>query len=81
MFLCLCQNWFIPQSKLVINTYGRNSDKVVVIVELVDGWEVSVPLALDWPVRFRVSIEQNLGILVLYHIAACSPCLSLSIAA
>ncbi len=31
-------------------------DQIVIVVELVDGWEVSVLLALEWQERFRVSI-------------------------
>ena len=43
----------IPQNELVLNIgYFIDGDQVVVIVELVSGWEVSVLLALDWHVRF-----------------------------
>ena len=44
----------IPQSELVLSTFGYfiDRDKVVFVVELVDGWEVCVMLALVWHERF-----------------------------
>ena len=42
----------IPQNKLVRNSGSFiDSDKVVVEVELVDDWKVSVLMAIDWQVR------------------------------
>ena len=57
----------IPQSEPVLRTIGYfiESDKVIVVVELIDGWEVSVLLTPYWKVRFRVSPTQNFGKLVL----------------
>ena len=57
----------IPQNELVLTKVGYFIDrnKVVFIVELVDGWEVSVLLAaLDWRIRIRISIQQDNGKLV-----------------
>ena len=42
----------ITQSELVLTRkYFIDGDKIAFVVELVDGWEVSVLLALDWLVR------------------------------
>ena len=59
----------IFHSKLVL-TRARHfieRDKVVFVVELVDGWEVSVLLGIgiDWQVRLRVFPAQYVGKLVL----------------
>ena len=43
-----------------------DSDKLIVVAELVDCWEVFVLLAvLEWQVRIRVSPKQNFGKLIL----------------
>ena len=43
----------IPQSELELTSIGYfiDGDKVVFVVELVDGWEVSVLIAIEWHVR------------------------------
>ena len=43
----------ITQSELVLNSfeYFIDGDEVVFVVELVNGWEVSVLPNLDWQVR------------------------------
>ena len=53
----------IPQSELVLDIVGyfTDGDKIVFVIELVDGWEVSVLLAVDWFVRFCVSPGQFVG--------------------
>ncbi len=57
----------IPQNELVLNTAGWlqfiHSDKVVVVAELVGGWEVSVLLAtLEWHVGIDQSGLELLGL-------------------
>ena len=46
---------------LVIIEYFIERNNIVVIIELVDCWEVSVLLALDWQVRIRKSVSEFLS--------------------
>jgi hypothetical protein len=54
----------IPHSELVLNSVVDfiNGDKVVVVAELVGGWELSVLLALEWPGRIRESRQELTGL-------------------
>ncbi len=58
----------VRESELVLATEGCfiNCHEVVVVVEFVNSWEVSVLLALDLPAtRIRVSEAEFVGILIL----------------
>ena len=52
----------IPQSELELTSIGYfiDGDKVVFKVELVNGWEVFVLLALDWHERISESVRKFL---------------------
>ena len=57
------------QAKLELNPGGwlqfNDSDKLVIVVELVDSWELSVLLAaLEWHVRIRESVGKFLSLLL-----------------
>ncbi len=56
----------IPKGELVLPRLFIDSNKVVVVVELVNCWEVSVLLVFVWPLRFWVSVTKELVKLVLY---------------
>ena len=57
----------IPERELVliISVYFVDCDKIVVVIELFDGWEVHVMLALPWHVWLWVSPAEFVGRLVL----------------
>ncbi len=44
----------VGKNELVLDSVGYlfiHSDEVVIVAELLDGWEVSVLMLLDWQVR------------------------------
>ncbi len=47
---------------LALVGYFIHSDKVVIVVELLNGWEVSVLLFLDWIVRITESVGEFLSL-------------------
>ncbi len=53
------------ESELRIVISFSDRDEVVIVVELLNGWEMCVLILLDWPVGIRVSPKQFVGILVL----------------
>ncbi len=61
----------ILDSKLELRSIGYliDSDKIIFVVELVDGWEVFVLVILDWLVRIKESVEQFVGKLILKHVS------------
>ena len=53
----------ITQSELVLKIeYFIDRNKIIIVVELVDGWKVSVLLALDWLVRISESVREFLSL-------------------
>ena len=60
----------VRKSKLKHSTieYFIDSHEIVIVIELLDGWEVSVRLAVfEWFVKIRVSLKQKLGDLALQN--------------
>ena len=57
---------FTQNELVLVIEYFIERDQVVFVVELVAGWEVFVLSKVsDWPVRIRVSPDEELGKLVL----------------
>ena len=58
---------------MVLDKTGRfqynDSDKAVIVVELLNSWEVSVLHALEWQVRICVSENEFVGKLIFQHMS------------
>ena len=50
----------VSQSELELRVIGLSiyRNQIVIIVKFFDCWEVSVLLAIEWHVRFRVSVRE-----------------------